>query len=223
MGRQSEELVLTHDPRHAWSSTVWAWASWLRRSPKGLVLADWLGNPPKYQAVLGEDGLRTYMLELRRDARYEDCAAAGFSFEPGDTRHGHLGGWIEIDWSPDGRHRAVFWSESDWPGARLWVDGEAVTLPDYGEYPFHAPGGGGRWTNERFLAARVAGPDHPPMQDPFAPAPRILSLLLYDVRLRRTHLLHPGADEAWLNPVVEAHGDSLHVWANFTLEGYGHT
>jgi hypothetical protein len=205
--------------RRSWSSTVWAWASWLRRSPHGLVLAEWLGNPPKYQAIMGADGFRSFMLELLRDAHYEDCAAAGFSFDAGDTRSGCLGSWIQVETSPGGAHRAVFWCEADWLGSRLWVDGVPVAYAEGGDAAFHAPGGGGHWVDDRFLAARVAGPADHPLQNLYAAEPRVLSLFIYDAQRCRYHVIAPGSHEEWANPCIELHGDTLYVYANLTIRG----
>jgi len=213
-GTQEEQALLT------WGTDILKWKDWLRTSPKGLVLAEWLWNPLRYHAILGRDTFRDFILNLLREASYEDCAAAGFEFDPTNKHSGHYGRTIEIEISPHDKHRAVFWSEPTWDGSELWVDGLRVHYVEGGSCPFHEPPVGGHWIDDRFFVSLVSGPKDHPLQLSYAEFPRILSLFIYDAERCAYRLVHPTREENWGNPCIEKHGDAILVFANLTLTGH---
>jgi hypothetical protein len=183
----------------------------LRRSPRALQLLQWLDDPHKVQLVLGRDGYREAMLSLLQQAQPGDCVAAGFREDAGDANRAHFNSDelnILFHMSPEGRHRAVLWTEPDWPGAALWIDGRWTVGP---KTPQCEPAG--HWVDERVFAVQVPGPeDHPRQGLDFGGLGRVRALLVVDASTQRHRVLQPSDDEHWPAPLLVKEGDRWLVY-----------
>jgi len=192
-----------------WPRQVWEHRAWLRGSPSGLQLLEWLHDPGKYQAVLGRAGYRRALQALMAAAEPQDCEAAGFAFDRATPGWGRWAGEaLQIEWqlSPDGQHRAVLWAEDGWPGALLWLDGQPC--PGWGEEPPGTCATSGRWVDACHFAVEVPGPPEHPGQLPLPGAPlgAVLGLLLIDARSGDHIVLQPTAHEHWEAPWLSQDG-----------------
>jgi hypothetical protein len=198
-----------------WPPPVWQHLDWLRGSPRGLQLVEWLEDPLKYMAVLGRDGYREAVLPLLQAAHRQDLAAAGFTSDSAQPHYAYRVGSefsALVTDSPDAAHRAILWSEPAWPGARLWIDGAQV--PVGGETPSPYCAKAGRWVGARFFAVAVHGAmDHPAQAFPVgADLGAVMGLLVVDAGQGRRHVLQPSPDQAWSDPWLEVGEGSLHVY-----------
>lgn len=198
---------LPDDPAwRRWPRRVWECRERLRHSPRALQLLQWLEDPYKVQLVLGRDGYREATVSMLELAQPGDCVAAGFDEVKGDPHCVHFNSDllnIHFELSPEGRHRAVLWTEPDWPGAALWVDGRWVVDPK-------RPGceRAGRWVDERLFAVHVAGPEDHPRQGPdFGGLGTVLALLVIDGSTGRHCVLQHADHEHWPAPWLVREGN----------------
>ncbi|MED5618075.1 hypothetical protein [Ideonella sp. BN130291] len=198
-----------------WPPPVWQHLDWLRGSPRGLQLVEWLEDPLKYVAVLGRDGYRGAVLALLQAAHWRDLAAAGLASDSGQPHYAYRVGSqfsVLVTDSPDAAHRAILWSEPDWPGTCLWVDGAEVALGAETPSPYCAKAG--RWADARFFAVAVQGPmDHPAQAFPIgADLGAVMGLLVVDAAQGRHHVLQPSANQAWSDPWLEVRDGSWRIY-----------
>lgn len=189
-----------------WPRRVWESREWLRRSPRALQLLQWLDDPGKVQLVLGRDGYREAMLSLLGQAQLGDCLAAGFHEGTGHPLRAHFNTDelnIHFHMSPDGQHRAVLWSEPEWPGAALWIDGHWILGPKTPECER-----AGWWVDDRLFAVQVPGPEHHLRQElDFGGVATVRGLLVADASTRRHRVLQPSNNDYWTAPWLEKEGD----------------
>ncbi|GAB1639745.1 hypothetical protein [Krasilnikovia sp. MM14-A1259] len=237
--RAPPEPIETRGPRR-WRGIAPEWHDWLRRSETGVEVCTRWQEADEYRFLLGDDAYRDQLLQVLARAAPRDCAAAGFGCTrrsdrrcrapeicsqergtvagdevrregplPGacDAFHGEWGRHLRLSvrFSAGERHRAVLWADSREP-VTLWVDGRRVgerrPIDDYGW-----------WVDDRFFVLQVEGPEEHPEQTGVvgALACKIKSVLVYDADRQVEHLFEPRDDQVWIDPVVERHGDELHV------------
>ncbi|MER7340196.1 hypothetical protein ABT403_20455 [Streptomyces sp. NPDC000075] len=223
------------------------WADWLARSPEGRELVAWWRDERSLTARSGAGHYRQRLAALLSRAAPRDVAAMGLGCsrrvdrpcrapgvcgrdpDPADgirLRSGPVPGacsrfidcWtpheIRVHFTADDRHRAVLLLRGGPDAARLWVDGTPVGEGEWLD-------NGGHWEQDRFYVIRVGGPaDHPAqgLGDFGDWLYRIVSLLVYDAERALAHVLVPGPDEHWTDPVLRIDGGTAHVYATPAAE-----
>ena len=189
-----------------WPRRAWEHRERLRQSPRALQLLQWLDDPHKVQLVLGRDGYREAMLSLLELAQPADCVAAGFDGDTADPRRAHFNADelnILFELSPQGQHRAVLWTEPDWPAAALWIDGRWIVHPREPRCDR-----AGRWVDERLFAVHVPGPeDHPHQGLDVGGLGAAPGLLVVDGSTGRQRVLQSSDQEQWSAPWLVREGD----------------
>ena len=195
-----------------WPRRVWECREHLRHSPRALQLLQWLEDPYKVQLVLGREGYREALVSLLERAQPGDCVAAGFDEGIEDPHRLHFNTDelnIHFGLSPGGHHRSVLWTEPDWPGAALWIDGHWIVDPKRPRCE-----SAGRWVDERLFAVRIPGPqDHPGQALDFGGMGTVLSLLVVDASTGRHRVLQPSDHEHWPDPWLMREGDRWLVYS----------
>jgi hypothetical protein len=123
---------------------------------------------------------------------------------------------VRIDFSPDLQQQAVLVKGSaTWSGALLWVNGEAIPVPRAEDgNPLCAPSA--QWIDDRFVSVEMGGLWNHPLLDPNKADPlgEIRGLLIWDALKHVQHAELPRADQAWTDPILQAHESAWLIYPN---------
>ena len=200
-----------------WPTGVHEQRDAFRAAPQDLMLVDALRDPFKYLAVLGLDGYRELLLPLLQRARIEAFKCAIFQGDrqpPGNASLEGDGYAIEVADSAGGTHRSVLWSQPDWGGGRLWIDGRDIVFA--GETPLDACATFGDWLDDRTYRTWVHGPADHPDQDVSLGSDlgTIHGLLVVDAASGRHVIVQPEPRQSWHLPILKIVDGRWHIHAD---------